>query len=230
MSGTCPTRWINTICFVAAACLVLVAPAPCQQHNQIPLWPLAAPLRYRPQRYKCPHCKWGFARRKKRCCPGCGTLLLIVSDMLSDAELTELRSSWMRVPLKEKWDFIRDWEEHKVEVRQRFEEYVFGRGGGLGQEEKRHLPLTRWLQSRRATAWRPIPAPPGATHTARAGIRPCSGLPARPALTVPPNLPERIEVVASLPPPRSLGTEYTRSYLALLTSLGKGNDASGDRD
>jgi hypothetical protein len=50
------------------------------------------PLRCRPQRYKCPHCKWDFARRKKRCCPGCGTLLLIVSDMLSDAELTELRS------------------------------------------------------------------------------------------------------------------------------------------
>jgi len=57
-------------------------------------------------------------------------LLLIVCDMLSDAELTELRSFWMWDPLKEKWDFIRDWEEHKVE------EYVFGRGGGLGQKEK----------------------------------------------------------------------------------------------
>jgi len=55
-------------------------------------------LRYRPQRYTCPHCKWDFARRKKRCCPGCGTLLLIVSDMLSDAELTEIRSFWMWEP------------------------------------------------------------------------------------------------------------------------------------
>ena len=44
MSGTCSTRWIKSICFAAVACLVLVAPAPCQQANQIPLWPLAAPL------------------------------------------------------------------------------------------------------------------------------------------------------------------------------------------
>jgi hypothetical protein len=36
--------------------------------------------------------------------------------MLSDAELTELRSFWIWEPLKEKWDFIRDWEEHKVEA------------------------------------------------------------------------------------------------------------------
>ena len=104
------------------------------------------PLRCRPQRYHCPHCKWDFARRKKRCCPGCGTLLLIVSDMLSDAELTELRSFWMWDPLKEKWDFIRDWEEHKVEAMRKFEEYVFGRGGALGQEKKRYLPLPRGLQ------------------------------------------------------------------------------------
>jgi len=103
-------------------------------------------LRCRPQRYKCPHCKWDFARRKKRCCPGCGTLLLIVSDMLSDVQLTELRSFWMWDPLKEKWDFIRDWEEHKVEAMRKFEEYVFGRRGALGQEKKTYLPLPRGLQ------------------------------------------------------------------------------------
>ena len=103
-------------------------------------------MRYRLQRYTCPHCKRDFARRKKRCCPGCGTLLLIVSDMLSDAELTDLRSFWMWEPLKEKWDFIRDWEEHKVEAMRKFEEYAFGRGDGLGQKEKRRLPLSRWLQ------------------------------------------------------------------------------------
>ena len=94
------------------------------------------PLRCRPQRYHCPHCKWDFARRKKRCCPGCGTLLLIVSDMLCDAELTELRSFWMWDPLKEKWDFIRDWEEHKVEAMRKFEEYVFGRGRRPGSRNE----------------------------------------------------------------------------------------------
>jgi len=66
--------------------------------------------------------------------------------MLSDPELTELRSFWMWDPLKEKWDFIRDREAHKVEAMRKFEEYVFGRGGALGQEKKRYLPLSRWLQ------------------------------------------------------------------------------------
>ena len=115
-------------------------------------------MRYRPQRYDYPHCKRDVARRKKRCCPGCGTLLLIVSDMLSHAELTELRSFWMRDPLKEKWDFIRDWEEHKVEAMRKFEECVFGRDGALGQEKKTYLPLPRGLQERGATgsslSWR----------------------------------------------------------------------------
>jgi len=56
------------------------------------------------------------------------------------------RSFWMWDPLKEKWDFVRDSEEHKVEAMKKFEECAFGRGGGLGQQEKRHLPLSRWLQ------------------------------------------------------------------------------------
>ena len=54
-----------------------------------------------------------------------------MSDILSDAELAELWSFWMWDPLKEKWDFIRDWEEHKVEAMRKFEEYVFGRGGAV---------------------------------------------------------------------------------------------------
>jgi len=44
MTGICPTRWIKLTGFVAAVFLVLVAATPCQQDNQIPLWPLAAPL------------------------------------------------------------------------------------------------------------------------------------------------------------------------------------------
>lgn len=50
--------------------------------------------------------------------------------MLSDAELTELRSFWMWEPLKEGWSYIRDWEEHKREAMQRFEEYSKARIGG----------------------------------------------------------------------------------------------------
>lgn len=78
-------------------------------------------MRVRRQRYKCRLGKLDFSYRKKRCCPGYGTLLLIASDMLSDTELTEVRSFWMWEPLKERWDYIPDWEEHKREAMQRFQ-------------------------------------------------------------------------------------------------------------
>ena len=39
-----PLRLLRTICFVAIVCLVQVPRAPCQTDNQIPLWPLTAPL------------------------------------------------------------------------------------------------------------------------------------------------------------------------------------------
>ena len=103
-------------------------------------------LRVRPQRYKCPHCKWNFAYRKKRCCPGCGTLLLIASDMLSDTELTVLRSFWMWESLKERWDYIRDWEEHKREAMQRLQEYSRARIGGLAETDMTRRPPTNWIQ------------------------------------------------------------------------------------
>jgi hypothetical protein len=43
-------------------------------------------------------------------------LLLIASDNPTDAELTEWKSFWMWEPVKERWDYIRDWEEHKREA------------------------------------------------------------------------------------------------------------------
>src|SRR5438477_7568045 len=58
-------------------------------------------MRWPPRRYQCPKCRWDFAVRKKRCCPGCGTLLLIASDNPTDAELTEWKSFWMWEPVKE---------------------------------------------------------------------------------------------------------------------------------
>jgi hypothetical protein len=58
-------------------------------------------MKFRPRRYQCPRCQWDFAFRKKRCCPGCGTLLLIASDVPTDAELTEIKNFWMWDPVKE---------------------------------------------------------------------------------------------------------------------------------
>ena len=103
-------------------------------------------MRFRPQRYQCPKCRWDFAFRKKRCCPGCGTLLLIASDNPTDAELTELKSFWMWEPGKERWDYIRDWEEHKREAMRRFEEYARWRGPRLVEAEEKLPPPTRWIQ------------------------------------------------------------------------------------
>ena len=103
-------------------------------------------MKFRPRCYKCPKCKCAFTFRKKKCCPGCGTFLLIASDMLSDAELAELRSFWMWEPLKQRWDYIRDWEEHKREALRKFEEYTQGRGAGLVRAEEKPRPLTRWIQ------------------------------------------------------------------------------------
>jgi hypothetical protein len=78
----------------------------------------------RPQPYRCPRCKWEFALRKRKSCRGCGILLLIPSDKISDAELAILRSFWMWDPVKEKWVYIHDWEEHKRDSMQKFEEYL----------------------------------------------------------------------------------------------------------
>jgi len=102
-------------------------------------------LRVRPLRYKCPNCKWDFAYRKKRCCSGCGTLLLIASDSLFDAELTALKSFWIWEPLKDKWEYIRDWEDHKREAMRRFEEYVKEKPAGIELADKPR-PLKGWIQ------------------------------------------------------------------------------------
>ena len=66
--------------------------------------------------------------------------------MLSDNELTELRSFWMWEPLKERWDYIPDWEEHKREAMQRFQEYSKAPIGGLAENEQMRRPPTKWLQ------------------------------------------------------------------------------------
>jgi hypothetical protein len=95
-------------------------------------------------RHRCPRCKWDFVLRKKKCCPGCGTLLLIASDCFSDAELTALRSFWILDPLKKRWDYIPDWEEHKRAAVRKFEEY--GRRAMSRGSDKMQRPLTHWIQ------------------------------------------------------------------------------------
>ena len=100
-------------------------------------------MKIRRQRYQCPRCQWDFTFRKKRCCPGCGTLLLMASDTLTDAELTEIKSFWMWEPGRERWQYIRDWEEHKREAMRKFDQQW--RTASL-EAEKKLRPLTRWIQ------------------------------------------------------------------------------------
>lgn len=99
-------------------------------------------MRYRPTRYICPRCRRDFAKRKKRCCPGCGTLLLIMSDVPTDTELTALKSFWMWDHDKERWNYIRDWEEHKREAMQKFEEYPKAKG----RTDNVPHPNAPWIQ------------------------------------------------------------------------------------
>ena len=51
-------------------------------------------------------------------------MLLIPSDRISDAELSVLRSFWMWDPVKEKWGYVRDWEEHKRLALQKLDKYL----------------------------------------------------------------------------------------------------------
>jgi hypothetical protein len=86
-------------------------------------------MRFRPDRYICPTCKWDFASRRKKCCPGCGTLLLIASDILSDEELTALKSFWMWETLKRRWNYIANWEAAKREAVESIAEFTRARLG-----------------------------------------------------------------------------------------------------
>jgi len=86
-------------------------------------------MRFRPDRYICPVCKWDFASRRRKCCPGCGTLLLIASDVLSDEELTALKRFWMWETLKRRWKYIANWEAAKREAVDRIGEFTRARLG-----------------------------------------------------------------------------------------------------
>ena len=70
-------------------------------------------------------------------------MLLIASDVPTDAELTEIKSFWMWDPVKEKWDYILDWEEHKREAMRKFEQWW--RTASVEAKQKLR-PLTRWIQ------------------------------------------------------------------------------------
>jgi len=76
------------------------------------------------ERYRCPKCTWEFGFRKRKRCPTCGTLLLIPSDAIRDAELGILGSFWMWHPAKQTWTFIYNWEEHKREALKKLDEYL----------------------------------------------------------------------------------------------------------
>lgn len=71
-----------------------------------------------------------------------GTLLLIASDIPTDAELTEITSFWMWEPVRERWQYVCDWEEHEREAMRRFERWR----PALVEAEETLRPLTRWIQ------------------------------------------------------------------------------------
>jgi len=70
-------------------------------------------------------------------------LLLIASDTPSDAELTDIKSFWMWEPGRERWQYIRDWEEHKREATRKFEQQW---STALPESEEKLHALTRRIQ------------------------------------------------------------------------------------
>ena len=74
-----------------------------------------------------------------------GTLLLIASDVLSDAEFTDLGSFWMWEPVNERWIFVRDWDEHKQEAGRKFEEHFKSSRLNPGETEKTRRPPRNWI-------------------------------------------------------------------------------------
>ena len=67
-------------------------------------------------------------------------MLLIASDTPTNAELTEIKGFWMREPRRERWQYVRDWEEYKREAMQKFARRW--RTASVDAEEKLR-PLTR---------------------------------------------------------------------------------------
>jgi len=65
--------------------------------------------------------------------------------MLCDAELTALKSFWIWEPLKERWEYIPDWENHKREAMQKFEEYAKKEPAGIEPADKPR-PRKGWMQ------------------------------------------------------------------------------------
>lgn len=66
--------------------------------------------------------------------------------MFSDAQLTALKSFWMWEPVKEKWDYIRDWEEHKIQAMKKFEQYAMGNSKDETEASRTASRLIRWIQ------------------------------------------------------------------------------------
>jgi len=61
--------------------------------------------------------------------PRLWTLLLIASDVLSDEELTALKSFWMWETPKGRWNYIANWEAAKREAVERIGEFTKARLG-----------------------------------------------------------------------------------------------------
>lgn len=65
--------------------------------------------------------------------------------MLSDAEFTALKSFWIWAALKERWEYVRDWEEHKRKAMEKFEKYATEKGRRIETGYKPQ-PLKAWIQ------------------------------------------------------------------------------------
>jgi len=71
-------------------------------------------------RFTCPRCKWDFAQRKKKCCPGCGARLVLSSTLMADFPSKDFYCQ-DRVT---GWVYVDDWQKHLKAEFQKYADYM----------------------------------------------------------------------------------------------------------
>lgn len=71
-------------------------------------------------RFTCPKCKWDFARRKNKCCPGCSARLVLRSDSMDDWPTKD----FYYTDRSTGWVYVDDWQKHMKAGFQKYADYM----------------------------------------------------------------------------------------------------------
>jgi hypothetical protein len=127
-------------------CIVTVSKIPCPSTKRTVICEiLEKNLENQASALSLPPLQVGLQLQEEALLPRCGTFLLIGSDPYSDAEFTALRSFWLWEPLKGKWIYVPNWEEHNREAKRKFEEFAESPRSGQNLATETRRPLKNWI-------------------------------------------------------------------------------------